>query len=83
MRITWPSIAISWISARPATGVRTSSRRAGVADCNCMKAPVLFWAGTVARTHGSVTVTWASAETENRPAASAAIRWRVMAILGK
>ena len=68
------SIAISWISARPATGVLTPTRRAAVADCSCMKAPALFAAGTVARTQGSVTVTCASALVENRPAASKANR---------
>jgi hypothetical protein len=80
MRMVLFSIAISCSSARPATGVLTPTRRAALVDCTCMKAPEAFWFGTVARTQGAVTVTWASALVESRPAASRANRGRVMVI---
>src|SRR5450830_1238792 len=83
MRIVLFSIAISWISARPATGVLTPTRRAGAGDCRRMKAPALFCCGTVARTQGSVTLTcrdWASAPVDRAAAARKAIRERVMVV---
>ena len=74
--ITEPVIAILCNSTVLATGELTPTSRAGVADSTCMNAPVLFWAGTVARTHGAVTFTcaWAAALTE---AKKTAIRNRV------
>ncbi len=52
--ITLPSIAISWISTTPATLERASTSRESVGTLSCMKAPVAFCCGTVARTHGSL-----------------------------
>ena len=56
MRITPPSMLISWISATPATGVLTATRRVAALDCSCTNMPVAFWPGTAARTQGSVAV---------------------------
>ena len=57
MRITLPSIFISWISAVPATGVDTPTTLAPSAACSVMKAPLEVWPGTVPRTQASCTVT--------------------------
>ena len=48
-------------SASPATGVLMPTSRAGTGEVTRMKAPLDFWAGTVARTQASDTVTWAKA----------------------
>src|SRR4029079_12856346 len=56
------SRAISWISTTPAAGERAPTSVTSVVDVSCMKAPLVFWPGTVARTHASSTVTSARAE---------------------
>ena len=57
--MTPPSMAISCTSTTPATGDWADSSLASCADWSCMKAPVAFCWGTVARTQASLTVTWA------------------------
>ena len=80
MRMVWPCMSIWWISARPATGDWTSTRRVALGERSCMKAPAVFWAGTVARIHGSVTVTWADAALAKRLAAASTRNLRYMAL---
>ena len=61
--ITSFSITISWISTTPATGDWPATSLTSCAASMCMNRPVAFCCGTVARTHGSETVTcaWAAA----------------------
>ena len=75
--ITPLSIAISWISTTPATGDLPASRRMLWSAFNCMKAPVAFCCGTVARTQGSVMLTWALAL---QAMAKSAREWRVRVV---
>jgi hypothetical protein len=62
--MTPPSMAISWTSTMPAAGDLALINLASCVDCNFINAPVAFCWGTVARTQGSDTVTWADAAKE-------------------
>ena len=68
MRISWTSTILAAVDC-------TSTSRTGSVVVSCMNAPVAFWLGTVARTHGSLTVTWAWADAPIRVStAQAAVR---------
>ena len=54
-----PSMRISWISTILAAVDFASTSRTGSVLLICMKAPVAFCCATVARTQGSLTLTWA------------------------
>src|SRR5574337_549263 len=74
--IVVPSIAISWISTKPATGEATDTSRPPVADVICMNAALDFCCATVLRTHGSLTVVWARHTDETSAVQAAMARAR-------
>src|SRR6266852_5432244 len=53
MRITLPSIHISWISALPAAGLSAPRRLARRSLVSSMYAPAVVWPSTVPRTHAA------------------------------
>jgi hypothetical protein len=71
MRMTLPSIDISWISTVVAAVLCAETSVAPWALRSCMKTPPVFWPGAVARVHASFTSIPCAAATAGRRAAAA------------